>query len=75
MEAFLSAVIYISLLLQRTDLTFLFITTKIIMTLPGVTDITFVALNDIIRLQAERNYTRFFFTIKGISFCQNPEGI
>lgn len=29
--------------------------------LPGVTDITFVALENIVRLQAERNYTRFFF--------------
>ena len=32
--------------------------------LPGVTDITYVSLDDIIRLQAERNYTRFFFTDK-----------
>jgi two-component system, LytTR family, response regulator len=30
--------------------------------LPGVTDIKYVKLDDIIRLQAERNYTRFFFT-------------
>lgn len=29
--------------------------------LPGVTDIQYVKLDDIIRLQAERNYTRFFF--------------
>ena len=29
--------------------------------LPGVTDVTFVALDHIVRLQAERNYTRFFF--------------
>jgi two-component system LytT family response regulator len=32
--------------------------------LPGMTDITYVALDDIIRLQAERNYTRFFFRDK-----------
>jgi two-component system LytT family response regulator len=32
--------------------------------LPGVTDITYVALEEIIRLQAERNYTRFFFRNK-----------
>ncbi len=30
--------------------------------LPGVTDIKYVSIGDIIRLQAERNYTRFFFT-------------
>lgn len=29
--------------------------------LPGVNDIKYVELEDIIRLQAERNYTRFFF--------------
>jgi two-component system LytT family response regulator len=32
--------------------------------LPGVTEITYVALDEIIRLQAERNYTRFFFENK-----------
>lgn len=30
--------------------------------LTGVTDIQYVALDEIIRLQAERNYTRFYFT-------------
>lgn len=30
--------------------------------LTGVTDIHYVALDEIIRLQAERNYTRFYFT-------------
>ena len=29
--------------------------------MPGVTEITYVDLDDIIRLQADRNYTRFFF--------------
>lgn len=29
--------------------------------LPGATEITYVALENIVRLQAERNYTRFFF--------------
>jgi two-component system LytT family response regulator len=32
--------------------------------LPGVTEITYVPLDDIIRLQAESNYTRFFFLDK-----------
>lgn len=32
--------------------------------LPGVTDIHYVKLENIIRLQAERNYTRFFFDDK-----------
>jgi len=32
--------------------------------LPGVTEITYVPLDDIIRLQAESNYTRFFFIDK-----------
>lgn len=32
--------------------------------LPGVTDVTYVSLEDIIRLQAERNYTRFHFVNK-----------
>lgn len=36
--------------------------------LPGVTDIQYVRLDDIIRMQAERNYTRFFFT-DGKNFC------
>jgi two-component system, LytTR family, response regulator len=38
------------------------------MALPGVTDIKYVRLDDIIRLQADRNYTRFFFT-DGKDFC------
>jgi two-component system LytT family response regulator len=35
--------------------------------LPGISEIQYVDLKDIIRLQAERNYTRFFFT-KGKQF-------
>lgn len=30
--------------------------------LPGINEIQYVQLNDIIRLQADRNYTRFYFT-------------
>ncbi len=30
--------------------------------LPGMSDIQYVNINDIIRLQADRNYTKFFFT-------------
>lgn len=33
--------------------------------LTGITDITYVSLVDIIRLQAERNYTHFYFQDKG----------
>ena len=32
--------------------------------LPGITDIKYVEVEDIIRLQADRNYTRFFFNDK-----------
>ncbi len=30
--------------------------------LPGINEIKYIQLNDIVRLQADRNYTRFFFT-------------
>mgnify|MGYP001193122223 CR=1 FL=1 len=39
-------------------------TPKKSLALPGVNDIQYVELEDIVRLQAERNYTKFFFSNK-----------